>query len=122
MSGCQTLRRHSTVIVTTRSEEVEVEGINPVTAAIIALVATLFGIVVREGAQLILKLVNGKVADANLGNGNGKYVRKDLCEERHKLVETRLDEAKGQRQAILDTANQTQKDVRMLTQHLLEND
>jgi len=99
-----------------------VEGINPVTAAIIALVATLFGIVVREGAQLILKLVNGKVADANLGNGNGKYVRKDLCEERHKLVETRLDEAKGQRQAILDTANQTQKDVRMLTQHLLEND
>jgi len=96
-----------------------VEGINPVTAAIIALIATLFGIVVREGAQLILKLVGTKTSD---NSGNGKYVRKDLCQEKHKLVETRLDEAKEQRATILKTAEQTQKDVRMLTSHLLEND
>jgi hypothetical protein len=89
-----------------------VEGIDPVVTAIIALVATLFGIVVREGTQLILKLA-GKT---NGGNpGNGKYVRKDVCDERRKLTETRLDK-------IDQTTMQTQSDVRMLTQHLLEND
>lgn len=92
------------------------EGIDPVVAAIIALVATLFGIVVREGAQLILKLVgNGKTGTPSQGNpGNGNYVRKDVCDERHKLTETRLDK-------IDQTTTQTQSDVRMLTQHLLEN-
>lgn len=88
------------------------EGIDPVVAAIIALIATLFGIVVREGAQLILKLTgNGKQSS---NPGNGKYVRKDVCDERHKLTETRLDK-------IDQTTTQTQSDVRMLTQHLLEN-
>lgn len=91
-------------------------------AAIIALVATILGVVLREGAQLILKLTGKTNGSTHHNPGNGKYVRKDVCEERHKLVETRLDEAKTQREQILSNTAQTQADVRMLTRHLLEND